>query len=391
MMFAGRATALSNWLEALPQASFEAHPRLDIYRLWIELMQGKSGLSEQAVQEKENMLKALPPSPENDRLQVELMVILCRFVAFSGNTSRAIRLARASLASLPEGAVALRARAYSALAIAYWMEGYAEKSRRAYEQCLHLAQSAGNYSLAAHATMMRAMEQADYGQLREATRSYHSIIDMGAQAGQTTFFPAGQGYIGLAGIHLEWNDLDTAETHLQRGMALCRQGGLAGIFSGHTLKARLRQAKGDLHGALAEIHLLERTYHGVNPTATAREILLRVALGDLDEASRLAQPWLKLLGAEPVSTQPPLLVLEIIRVVLARVFLAREELERALQLLDEVQATAGPAKRFGRLIELNLLRAVACQKQNQGKSCSASPPAIPTRPLPTGSSLQCAR
>ncbi len=372
MMFSGRVSTLKNWLEAFPEASFQTHPRLNIHRVWIDLLQGKSDLSEQALQEKENMLRALPPSPENDQLRVELMMILCRFVAFSGNTSRAIRLAKQALACLPAGDLAPRARAHSTLAIAYWVDGHAEKARRAYDECLHLAQAAGNYSLAAHATVVMAMGQCDYGQLREAARSYQSIIDMGVQAGQKVFFPAGQGYIGLAGIYLEWNDLEIAKDYLRQGMELCSQGGQPGIFTGHMLKSRLRQAKGDLAGALEEIHLLGQTFQGIDPAGAARQILLRLAMGDLDEASRLAMPLMNMLSGEPGTTRLPLLVLEIVKTILIRVFLAQGEIERAMQLLDEVQATAEPGRRFGRLIEVYLLRALALQKQNRGNITPAA-------------------
>jgi LuxR family maltose regulon positive regulatory protein len=363
LIFTGQMNTLNGWLADLPEEILQVHPRLQIYRLWIDLMQEKVALSAQALEEKENMLRALPPSPENEQLRVELLAILCRFVAFSGNSARAIRLAEEALQRLPEGDKALRARAYSALAVAYWIDGHAEKARQAYDQCMRLARPSGYYSLAAHATMMMAMSQTDYGQLHDAAATFQSIIDMGGPVGQEMLSPAGQGYIGLAGIHLEWNALETAEALLQQGMALCRRGGLAGLSFGHTIKARLRQAQGDFQGAAAEIERLGHT--GVDPSGTSRQILLMVAMGDLDQASRLASPWIKLLEGSNVGPQPPLLILEIIKVTLAQLYLARGELAQAEKLLDDVQATAGPDGRLGRLIEVHLLRAVLYQQGNR--------------------------
>lgn len=356
MMFSGQASTLSRWLDALPETAVQAHPRLQVYRLWLDLMQEKVALSPRVLREKENLLSALPPTPENEKLQVELTAVLCRFFAFAGDTARALRLAEEALSHLAEEDKMLRARAHSALAIAYWVNGDTEKAKRAYEQCLALALASGNYSLAAHATMMRATEQADYGQLHAAATSYQSIVDMGLPAGQKIFFPAGQGYIGLAGIHLEWNDLETALNYLQQGMALCRQGGLAGLSAGHTIQARLQQAQGNLQAALKEIDLAGET--GTDPTQTARQILLRVAVGDLDGASRLAAPWANIRQHGKDGLQPPPLVLEIIKITLARLYLAIGELPQAEQLLAEVEATAAPAQRNGRLIELFLGRAL---------------------------------
>ncbi len=364
MMFTGQANTLRSWLMALPETTLRSRPRLNIYLMWIDLMQEKVDLSARALREREAMLRALPPSPENEQLQVELMAVLCRFVAFSGDTPRAIQLAEEALTRLPEGEMALRARAHSALAIAYWIEGHAAKARLAYEQCLPLAQASGNYTLAAHATMMLAVGQIDYGQLRQAARTYQAIIELGEQAKQKHFFPAGQGYIGLAGIHLEWNELETAAAYLEQGMDLCRRGGLAGLSTGYALRARLRQAQGDLQGAVAELNSLGQT--GVDPTGIARRILLGVAAGDLDEATRWAKPWMAALDARPTAGGPPLLIAEIIKVTLAHLFLAKGELAQARQLLNDVQTTAVPAKRYGRVIEVYLLEALIHQAQNQG-------------------------
>jgi LuxR family transcriptional regulator, maltose regulon positive regulatory protein len=53
-----------------------------------------------------------------------------------------------------------------------------------------------------------------------------------------------------------------------------------------------------------------------------------------------------------------------------RVWLAQGEIERAMQAADELQATAEPGKRFGRVIEAQLLRALALQKQTAGRISS---------------------
>jgi len=370
LMFGGRAGILRNWLAALPADVLAAHPRLNIYRLWIDLMQGKADPSPQALRENERLLRSLPSSPENEQLQLELMAVLCRFVAFSGDTARAIRLAEEALARLPVSEGALHARAYSALAVAHWLEGRPEQARQARDEALRLARATGNYSLAAHILMVQGIEEVDYGRLRHAARTFRTIVEMGEEAGQEPFFPAGQGYVGLAGVRLEWHELDQAERLLERGIELCRRGGLAGMVTGHTFRARLLQAKGEQEAARATLHLLEHTYQSVNPTVTARQIHFRLALGEVKEAARLAQPWLEWLAGE--GPPPALLVGEIVRLTLARLFLARGDVARARQLLAEVERTAAPAGRNGRLLEVHLLRALVDRDEHGGKITSVA-------------------
>jgi LuxR family maltose regulon positive regulatory protein len=146
-------------------------------------------------------------------------------------------------------------------------------------------------------------------------------------------------------------------------MTLCRQGGLAGLSAGHAIKARLLQAQGNYRAAAVELDLLGET--GVDPAGTMRKILLRIAMDDLDEATRLATPWLKALTNEPAAIRPPLLILEIIQVTLARLFLAQGEFDQAAQLLDRTHKTAVNGNRVGRLIDIYLLRALVIQMQNQ--------------------------
>ena len=71
--------------------------------------------------------------------------------------------------------------------------------------------------------------------------------------------------------------------------------------------------------------------------------------------------------AEHVPTKPPVVVVEMVEAILSRVYLAQGDFEKALDLLDRLEATARPGGRFGHLIEMYLLRSLVLQKQNQGE------------------------
>jgi LuxR family maltose regulon positive regulatory protein len=373
MIFTGRVNVLRAWLEAIPDETFHAHPRLGFYLFWIDLLQVKADLSDQAIQEKEGLLRTLPSSPENDRLRGELMAVVCRTMVLTGRTSRGIRLAQDALGYLAEEDLASRARANSALAIGYGLEGLAEDAAMAYRDCLAQALTAGDYRLAAHTRMAMGLIECHYGQLRAAAHTFQSIIDMGIQAGappakkmgpRQEFFPAGQGYIGLANVHLERNDLQTAEGFLKQGMELCRRGGLDGIFLGRVFLSRLRQAQGDLDQALEEIRLAKQAFQRADDfNIAARQIEIRLAQGDIDGAVRWAAPLMAMLDD---SVQLPLLFAEIVEALLIRVFLAQGEIGKVLQWLDRLQDTAEQGGRDRRLIEVHLLRALAEQKRQSG-------------------------
>ena len=365
MLLTGQFNILKNWLGALPNESFHAYPRLGIYQVLIELSQGTLDMSEQTLQEKENMIRALPASPENDRLRVEAMVYLCVFLAHQ-NTSRAIQIAQETLAVLPEEDLNLRTYLFSALYRAYGMEGNAERSEPAYRECLRLAQASGHYSIASNTTMVRTFDLCQYGRLHEAARYCQAVIELGAQRGQEVLYPVGPGYIGLAGIYLEWNDLEKAEETLGQGMELCRQGGIDGLYTGYTLKARLRRAKGDFEGALEELRLLKQNFRRSDFTLMAQQVSIRLAMRDIASVSRWVKPLLAMLNDGPGAPRLPLIAREAFQLILARIFIAQGEIEQANQVLDEIQATVEPGKRFGRLMEVKLLRALALQRPEAG-------------------------
>jgi LuxR family maltose regulon positive regulatory protein len=375
IVFAGQVSTLGAWLEALPEETSRAHPRLSFYRLWTNMLQARVDLSDPGIQEKISKLRSLPTSPENDRLRGELMAVACRATILSGRVTEGIHLAQEALAYLGKDDRASRARVYSALSAAYWFEGQEEKAQAAYEECLRDAIAAGDLRLASSTMMVQGLIQREYGRLHEAARTFQAILDLKDRAGVTSaeikgahkkFLPAGLGYVGLGNIHLEWNDLETAEGTLKRGIDLCLRGGLDGVFVGGVQMSRLLQAKGDLEGAARELQSLSGISQRVDSfRIPERQIQIHLAKGDIEGASRWAEPLIEIVNRDPARVPLPFLFLEMIQAIVVRVYLAQEEVAKASALLDTIQATAKQGGRLARMIEVHLLRSLASLKQDQ--------------------------
>ncbi len=363
LIFSGQMTTVNNWIRQLSEDALSARPRLAIYRIWLDIIRGKVTFIGQALQEMEALLNMLPPSPENNQIRLEMSAILCRLVALVGDSEKAITIAENVLASLPESEQASRARAYSALAIANGMDGRMAPAISAYQECMHLAQSAGYFSLAAHTTMIFGQGLTQIGRLREAAQMYQTIIDMGEASGQKLFFPAGQGYVGLADILLEWHELDQASSYVQKGIELCSQGGLAGAMGGVLIQARLLQARGKLKEALKKIDNIPGNDGTVLIGLALRQVQIRRTLGDIDSLSRWEMPLMAMLSGQLGPLSPVLI--EAVQLILIRIYLAQEKDEDALTMLAELEKTAEAGQRNGRLIEVNLLRALILKKQGE--------------------------
>jgi LuxR family maltose regulon positive regulatory protein len=361
MIFADRHNILNKWLDALPNEYFRSYPRLEIYQLLIDLLKGTLDMFEQTLLEKERLIKALPKSPENDRLRRSALVNLSLFFAFQ-NTSKAIQIAEETLAEIPEEDLHMQAYLYSAFYRAYGMEGDIEKSAAAYRESFRLAEITGQYEMISNTTKIRTFDLCQYGRLDEAAEYCQRIIDAGLKRGTKVFYPAGPCYVGLAGIHLERNDLEKAEEYLTLGLKICQQGAMYGLFTGHVQKVRLLQAKGEIEEALKELQLLEQTFQRREFTFMAQKASLLLAAGDIPAASSLVPTLLEILGESHYAQQLPLIAAESFKLSLARIYIAQGAIDKAYQLLDEIQTTVEPGKRFGRLMEVYLLRALALQK-----------------------------
>jgi LuxR family maltose regulon positive regulatory protein len=366
MLLAGQYNLLRGWLAALPEADLQARPRLAIWCVFIDLAQAKLDMSEPSLLEKERMVRALPPSPENDRLRVEALVYLCLFLAHQ-NPARTIPIAHELLDKLPEREPGPRAFVFSALYRAYGMQGDVGKSEPAYQACLRLSLAAGQFGLLANTTMVRAFDLAQYARLHEAAHFCQLIIERSTTSGEEPVYFAGPAYIGLAGVCLERNDLGAAETYLAQGLALCDEAGLDGLYTGQLQRARLLQARGDLHAASAELERVEQALQRRDFTLLTRQVSIRLAMGDVTGATRHLQPSLAALGKAPSMPAPPLIAAEATRAVVMRVLLAQGEVEQALQVAGELLATAEPGLRVGRVIEAQLVRALALARRAAGK------------------------
>ena len=175
--------------------------------------------------------------------------------------------------------------------------------------------------------------------------------------------------MGLSELHRERGDLEAAREHLLRGEALGEQASLPGYdYLWCVAWARMKEAQGDLDGALDLIHEAERLYFR-NPISDLRPIAalktrVWVAQGRLAEALG----WVRERG---LSADDALSYLrEYEHVTLARVLMARyksDRVERAIHeamgLLERLLQAAEEGERMGSVIEILVLQALAHQAQ----------------------------
>jgi LuxR family maltose regulon positive regulatory protein len=163
----------------------------------------------------------------------------------------------------------------------------------------------------------------------------------------------------MAEVLYERGELDAALQHATDGVGLCRQLASAlPLAIGLAVLARVRQAQGDLAGALQAIGEAGR----VRPDPQVTSLLdpvpavaawLLLAHDQIAEAAR----WTIERGLE--AEDEPSYVRERDQLVLVRLLLASDQAERALPLLGRLHALAAAQGRVGSVIEVRALQALA--------------------------------
>ncbi|MCP4541925.1 MAG: helix-turn-helix transcriptional regulator [Chloroflexi bacterium] len=368
----GSVTTLVRWAEALPEEIVRTQPRLRMYQGWAMFINARGPLAQEILQDVKEIVQAMPPSREKDGLRGELGAMLATIASVLQEIPQAIEEAQEALTYLPEEDLISRARANRALGVSYGATGDTNKAIQKFAEAKGLALAAGNHFLAAEIISQSAIGQAHQGRLRQAAQSYQEIIDLVAPPSR--FPPAGLGYIGLADILLEWNDLNVVEDCLDKGIALCQQGGIGyNLHSAYFTRAILKQALGDAAGALEAIHqaehlcpieaLLERAVHLVS-----YQVRLQLLRGDVQTAHRWATGKIvPNLSFENL----PIFLHELQQVALARVYLARDEPKKVLAIYNQICAPAQAAGRMARVIEISLIKALSLQAQGKPNAARA--------------------
>jgi LuxR family maltose regulon positive regulatory protein len=194
------------------------------------------------------------------------------------------------------------------------------------------------------------------GDLAAALATYRRPLDTAGEGSQPAY--AGVAHIGAAQVLYERNELTAALDHATRGVSLCRELAFAlPLAIGLTVVARIRHVHGDASDALEAMSEAERVELSpqviplLNPVPARRARLL-LALGDVNAAAA----WTAAAGLS--SDDEPDYPREPAYLVLARVLLARSDLDPALALLQRLLDTAASQGRTGSVIEIQALRAL---------------------------------
>jgi LuxR family transcriptional regulator, maltose regulon positive regulatory protein len=376
---------LLGWLQALPVELVRCRPVLSVWYAGALLASGKVEAVEDRLRDAERWLETTadmrerqeaPPAEmvvaddeEFRRLPGSIAVYRSGLALVLGDVTASMIYARRALDLVPEDDRLRRGAATALLGLASWRSGNLEEAHRMFVDGLANVRLAGANSDVINGAIAVADIRIAQGRLREAMLTYERGLQLAKDLGEPELRGTADIYVGMSELCLEHDDLHAAAQHLLRSK---EQGEHAGFpqnrYRWCVAMARLREAQGDLDGALDLLHEAEHLYVSdffpiVRPV-TALKARVWIAQGKLGEAL----DWAREQG---LSVRDDLGYLrEFEHITLAKLLVARYKSDRedrfmveAMEFLERLLHAAEAGKRTGSAIEILVVQALAHHTQ----------------------------
>ncbi len=357
---------VQRWIGLLPDDLVHARARLGLIAAALARIRGRIEDVEPLLAHVEDAYRRSTPEPDMPNTgisNVPAMLALQRAaLAYRRRDAQALQvLSRDALAATRPDDRYLRYVVDWYRAMAVFLEGRMLDAEEMLPAIETERWAAGDFYAAMYAAYARSQAQRALGRLNAARGTCEEAIEAFSRVQPGTAFPTlGIAQVGLAEVLLEQGELDAALELAVSGSDLCEQLGYARWrAAGLTTIARVRQAGGDLAGALAAFEKAgpsltdaEAVTDLMNPIVTER------ARTDLARGeTRAVERWVVSRGLHECAE--PTFAREQEQLILVRLLLAQGAPVRAFSLVRRLRALAEEQARSGSVLQMQVLEAVA--------------------------------
>jgi LuxR family maltose regulon positive regulatory protein len=329
---------LQSWVEDLPDDVVRSRPRICAYHAWTLLLTGHP------LESAEARLDDAVKADAAGSVAGEVALFHALIATYQGETRRSAELAHGALELLPEDSLFLRSLVAGFLGVNYLWGGDLVAAKRTLDEAARISQRAGNLMNAVLALSHLAEVAMIQGQLYESQAIYNQAIELAVDEHRQPRPIAGLPDIGLGGLFREWNDLESAERHITEGIELSKKWGEVGGISGYTQLARLKQALGDVDGARQAIHKARQIAENFDAMelddllVDVHQVRLWLAQGNAEAAFGWAEErgLTNETSLDELESSPLPLIRALEYTTLAQVYIARDQPNEALQVIERI-------------------------------------------------------
>jgi LuxR family maltose regulon positive regulatory protein len=364
----GEVATVRRWLADLPANLAASRPRLLLVRTLLSLLTGQVEPVESLLERAERFADSAddPFEPSVGKAasalaNVPAAIALDRahLAELRGDADRAIHFGQQALDLIGDRDSMLGSIAEARLAVAYWLGGRLGDAERGLSASIEGWQAAGEHYLAVRGCYYLGLVHRAQGRLDAALRTYERALEIATPREGPALPAAGAAHVGIAEVAYQRDELDVAMRHVTDGIEICRQLPFTQpLATGLVTLAWIRQATGDADGALDAVSEAEQVPASPDladllnlvPVQRARLLLSQ---GNVPAVAQWIEERGLSVDDEVSYPREPAYLL------LVRFLLATDAADRALGLLARLDADAAAHDRWGSLIEIHALRALA--------------------------------
>jgi LuxR family maltose regulon positive regulatory protein len=312
-----------DWLASLPSAALDERPALRVLTASMSLVAGRPKGVEEELAAAEGVLLRTGQEGENRDLHGRIATARATLAVFRYLPDEIMIQSNRALDLLAPDNLSSRMTATWTAGVAYLLRGNRALVGKNFLELESMSRKSGDVFFIQIALNGLGESQLVDNQLYDAAETYARALRSFGEHPQPNVH---QTHLGLAQIHYEWNDLDTAEEEGERGLRIARlyDESVDRFILCDLFLARIKLARGLGAAAAARLDELAVAARAPNfwhrlPEIAALQVSVLLRGGDIGEAGRLAG-----------SFELPL--------AQARVFLARNEPGSALALIEPFNA-----------------------------------------------------
>jgi LuxR family transcriptional regulator, maltose regulon positive regulatory protein len=338
------------WLASLPKSVRDARPELWVKSATVALVGGRTTGVEEDLQAAEAGLKDAELTARTRQLIGQIACARATLALTRYEVPGMLTWSRRAQEYLPPADLAFRFTAYWVQSFACLLQGDRAAARQACLESLAISQQSGDVFSTVLALASLAELQEFDNQLAQAAETYRRILPLVGDHPQPN---VGEVFLGLARIHYEWNDLETAERYGQRSLELARQYDqvIDRFIISEVFLARLKFAQGDGAGAVALLAQTEQAARKQNfvhrqQEIAAAQVPLLLQQGEVAAAAQIAQAY-----DLPFSQ--------------ARVLLAQGDSATAVALLESIRQQMEARQWQDELLKTMILQTIALRAHGE--------------------------
>jgi len=379
MFMNSRLATLLRWWGQIPDEKTTQNPSLSLAAAWAWLGTGQGEKSEGCLLAVEEALgkstevlltdiETLEPITRNGLIEVATIRVSRQAVLWTEMKDTLI-ICQLVLPYLVDGdqphlfnpPLSLRPVILFNIGLAYQALGRQKEAVAVFEEAAGLGQAQGNVHIVASALAHLAEVRITLGELQRAADTCRQGIEAVTKLAGKISPMSGLLHVRLGQLFYEWNELETAVLHLQKGIKVAEPWrNREALLSGYLALARIYLARGQDQEALQAKDSFDKLVLeepvATDPVAYANQAWLQAQLGDM----RAAGGWVESAGLD-LDQEP---VRELEAIILIRIRLKQDNVESADQWLNKLLESAEAGEQWGRVVELLLLQALIFESQN---------------------------